>query len=319
MMAEIKAPVVATLTGVQSLDPVNKPEPSPATFAYVAGPKCKDEGVVTMTSTSKRGIGTGTAKLTVKTPMMMMCPAGETWNADTCMCECMPKSCPNGTWDPATCQCVACNKTCAAGQTLNLATCQCETACQIDPIIGAPDGCVWVGSISITSESSGEIDDPAYATHTSWSFSYNASLALTDPSPTDWNLTGSVSGSYHEVDTFFVCPSTRTIDSRLSEDQASFSFIAITPGFLVFSVTMRPDDAVFTGTEIISDPCQGSSSTSEPTGLLGAIDGFPMPSGPFSGSTFSGSDPDALPNFIGMPDGSTARFNLTWNLRLVRQ
>lgn len=53
--------------------------------------------------------------------------------------------------------------------------------------------------------------------------------------------------------------------------------------------------------------------------FLGAIVEFTMPSGPASGSTFSGSDPDALPNYFALPDGSYAKFNLTWNLRLVRQ
>jgi hypothetical protein len=38
-----------------------------------------------------------------------------------------------------------------------------------------------------------------------------------------------------------------------------------------------------------------------------------------SGSTFSGTDPDAAPMYLFFADGSHARFNLTWNLRLVRR
>jgi len=161
------------------------------------------------------------------------------------------------------------------------------------------------------------VSDPVGGVNTSWSFSYNASLAVTDPLAPEWNLGGSISGSYHEVDTDTVCPSTTTtVDSSLSEDQAALSVGPIDVGVLVLSVFPRTDgDAVITGITTMSG-CHGNSTGDDP--VLGGVVGFPMSVGPASGSTFSGSDPDALPNFFGMPDGSAAKFNLTWNLRLVR-
>jgi len=255
----------------------------------------------------------------------MMCPAGQSWNADTCMCECTPKACPAGsTWDPASCQCVACSKQCPSGQTLNTTTCQCETACLIDPVIGAPDGCGWAGTISIVADSSGEADQPPAAMagfradHASWSFSYNASL-VADPASTAWNLGGSVSGVYHEVDTLTVptCSETETIESTLSESQAMFMALPLSPGTFWIDVLMRLDaGAVITGTATGSSSCSDSTTADDP--LLGGIVGFQMSPGPASGSSFSGSNPDALPNDFELPDGSYVKFKLTWDLRLVR-
>lgn len=56
--AELDKPVVATLdSGPKAIDPAGQALPAPATFTYTAGPKTGDNGVVTFTSTSNRGIG----------------------------------------------------------------------------------------------------------------------------------------------------------------------------------------------------------------------------------------------------------------------
>jgi len=54
---EIKAPIVATFTGKQSLDPNDQPVDAPATFSFEAGPDEGDVGTIDLKQTSKRGIG----------------------------------------------------------------------------------------------------------------------------------------------------------------------------------------------------------------------------------------------------------------------
>jgi hypothetical protein len=62
---ELDKPIVATLEGVASLDPTDTPVAAPASFTYVAGRELNDKGVVTLTSTSNRGIGSTTATYNV--------------------------------------------------------------------------------------------------------------------------------------------------------------------------------------------------------------------------------------------------------------
>src|SRR6185436_8295731 len=54
---EIKAPIVATFTGKQSLNPNDQPVDAPATFSFEAGPDEGDVGTIDLKQTSKRGIG----------------------------------------------------------------------------------------------------------------------------------------------------------------------------------------------------------------------------------------------------------------------
>jgi hypothetical protein len=85
-MMNLDAPVVAMFTGFQSLSPVNQPVPAPATFSCVAGSMFRQQGVVNMKSTSRRGIGTGTATYTVRCDPMKTCPAGSSLDPMTCEC-----------------------------------------------------------------------------------------------------------------------------------------------------------------------------------------------------------------------------------------
>jgi hypothetical protein len=62
----LTAPVVATLSGVRSVDPVDTPVPGPAQFTYTAGPAKDDVGTVHLKSTSRRGIGMNAVRFRVK-------------------------------------------------------------------------------------------------------------------------------------------------------------------------------------------------------------------------------------------------------------
>jgi hypothetical protein len=63
---ELTKPVVATLTGVKSVDPAGVKQPAPATFKYTAGAKPGAKGELKLESVSNRGIGTTTVTFTVK-------------------------------------------------------------------------------------------------------------------------------------------------------------------------------------------------------------------------------------------------------------
>lgn len=53
---QVKAPITATFTGKESLDPSGKPLDPPASFDFKAGKDPKDKGTVDLKQTSKRGI-----------------------------------------------------------------------------------------------------------------------------------------------------------------------------------------------------------------------------------------------------------------------
>jgi hypothetical protein len=57
--------VVATMTGVKSIEPNAQKVKAPAKFTYTAGPKPKDAGIVTFKSVSNRGIGETTVTFKV--------------------------------------------------------------------------------------------------------------------------------------------------------------------------------------------------------------------------------------------------------------
>lgn len=73
---ELDKPVVATLTGVATLDPAGEKQPAPATVTYTAGPDDGDYGRINFKSTSNRGIAEKSVTFTVR-------PAAWTTNADT--------------------------------------------------------------------------------------------------------------------------------------------------------------------------------------------------------------------------------------------
>ena len=62
----LTAPVVATFSGVKSVDPVDTPVPGPAQFTFTAGPAKDDVGTVHLKSTSRRGIGMNAIRFRVK-------------------------------------------------------------------------------------------------------------------------------------------------------------------------------------------------------------------------------------------------------------
>lgn len=62
---ELDKPVVATLTGVQTLDPAGSRQPAPATVTYTAGPNQGDFGRIAFKSVSNRGIAEKDVTFTV--------------------------------------------------------------------------------------------------------------------------------------------------------------------------------------------------------------------------------------------------------------
>ena len=342
--ANFNAPVVATLAGVQSLAPQSTPVAAPAMFTYVAGGKFKDQGTVTLKSTSKRGIGTASATYTVKCDdtmmcpegqklnletcmcecaMMQTCPAGQAWDDKSCMCVCAPKPCAGGqTWDPQTCQCV-CDLQCPPGKTLNTQLCECETSCQIDPMSGfPPPTCVWVGTAHISASEGGQLDkpsDPGLTDRVTWSLSYDASLNVSELSATQaHNLAGSVTGQYTEVEvlTSPQCTSTITSDFSISQavDQGTLAVLPQMNGTYMLYIDVG---TTYTGPFTIT----GSGSTCGPdsTDPDGIGFGNFFAYGTASGSTFSGSNDDAAPSDITLPNGQNARYHLAWSLRLVQR
>lgn len=346
-MSNIEAPVVATLTGVASLDPQGTPVAAPADFNYVAGSHFKDLGVVKLKSTSKRGIGEGTSTIQVKCDEDMMCPEGRTLNLETCQCECPnqgqecpsrkhwdeqdcecvcdERDCPGGeTLDPDTCECV-CELECPTGQTLNEDTCECETSCDIDPMYGnVSTECVWVGTITISSSESGEqtMTFPDETRQTTWTFSYDASLNVTTPDMFQTRLSGGVSGNYEivEVDTYPMCTLTITTQESVSAELADEGVVNILPhgdGTFELNVWLQGKDSL-TGT-VTGEPA-GDQCGDGYTSMTGADFGTLVGMGTASRSTFSGSNADAfMGGGLELPDQSFAKFTLSWNLRLVRQ
>ena len=55
--AEIDAPITATFSGKESLDPHDQPQDPPADFAFKAGKDEGDKGIIDLKQTSRRGIG----------------------------------------------------------------------------------------------------------------------------------------------------------------------------------------------------------------------------------------------------------------------
>lgn len=62
----LTAPVVATFSGVKSVDPEDTPVPGPAHFTFTAGSAKDDIGTVHLKSTSRRGIGMNAVRFRVK-------------------------------------------------------------------------------------------------------------------------------------------------------------------------------------------------------------------------------------------------------------
>ncbi len=61
----VTAPIKAAFNGQTSLSPTDAPQPPPASFTFVAGPKQGDKGTIDLTQTGVRGIGKKTVEFTV--------------------------------------------------------------------------------------------------------------------------------------------------------------------------------------------------------------------------------------------------------------
>ena len=62
----LQKPVVGTLQGTSSLSPDGQAQPAPASLTFIAGPAEGDQGVITLKSTSNRGIGSMALTFTVR-------------------------------------------------------------------------------------------------------------------------------------------------------------------------------------------------------------------------------------------------------------
>lgn len=286
-MTDLKVPVVATFTGVQSLDPVGKTVPTPAMFQFVAGSKPGGAGVVSLKSTSNRGIGTADATYTVKCDSTVTCSDGQPVDAETCMCP-----------------------------------------CQIDPVTLYPVGqdCAWKGTVDITASEAGQQDLPlGEATeHKTWSLDYHAALSVVGRMGNFPLLSGPASGSWRTSDVlnFPTCKVTSTVDDAGSDNlNATLVFDAISGGILSFQGLLG-SPATFSGTA--STGAVGSMGNLEcmidfPSATL--PDKFQLfqsfgGSGPGAGSIFRGTSVAQGP---GLPDGTSAKLNVSWSLKLVRQ
>jgi hypothetical protein len=277
-MAQFNAPVVATLSGVQSLAPQNQAVMSPATFTYVAGGKPGDQGTVSLKSTSKRGIGTGSVTYTVE------CPAGT------------PTTCP-------------------AGQTLNRVTCMCE-GCFIDPTTGNPSsGCTWSGTINVTGSNAGSLFDGI--TQWDWDFEYQASFsvvsaagAVAGPVTGSWHEVGAtvfvVGGP--------MCTVTNTTDDTFSGTQQAQLGVGLDNGQpLLMRLLLLPRSSGLDGTFTtqVSDALCGSNSSRADHVSIDLFDGTATP----TPTTFTGTsvNPIGPP----LPSGGDAALNVSWNLTVV--
>src|SRR5262249_40421475 len=250
------------------------------------------------------------------------CPAGQVWDDQSCMCVCAPKACTGGqTWDSQSCQCV-CNLQCPAGKTLNTELCDCETSCQLDSSGFPPPTCVWVGTAHISASESGQLDrpsDPGSTDRVTWSLSYDASLNVTELGANQaHNLAGSVTGEYQEIDVLTIpdCTSTAKGDYTISQavDQGTLAVLPQGNGTYMLYIDVG---ATYMGPFTIT----GSGSVCSPDSMETSGVGFGnfFAYGTPSGSTFTGSNPDAAPTDVELPDHTYARYNLAWSLRLVQR
>jgi len=294
-MQPIDAPVVATFTGMKSLEPVNKPvAPAPASFTFVAGSNKGEKGVVDLKSTSRRGIGTGSATYIVKcgdattSPMAKMC-------AERALAL-----------DPDTCTCV----------------------CRVDPVLGnnSPD-CRWAGAISVTENDTGQLTEPwSGGKHTvDWSYTYDAQLSPLDTAGT---LAGPVRGAHHQQDTYstppYDCTLVMTIDSSVAGNVTTGGhFGAVYTGTagmltLIIQLPVAPPETGSFVTDYVGPNCNGqmgmssSGRTASGLDLLQVFVPVPAPAGP----TFAGNAV-YLNQGTPLPDGTSPKFNITWNLTLV--
>jgi hypothetical protein len=283
-MAEIQAPVTATLTNVQSLDPQNMPVMSPATFTYVAGSHKGDSGTVNLKSTSKRGIGTGSATYTVRcSDAAVMCnPVGEVLDTDTCQCNCV-----------------------------------------IDPLYAnASPNCKWVGTITVTGSSSGQWTDTTGGPQTTWSFDYTASFAVDSSNGLLFQAPGTITGTWHKLVTQVedVCDEfTTTTDDSFSGTVSAMVTVESGGGAGPFQLFVQlPQGSGLDGTLV-----DGIAPVSS-CGVMMTTDSMPdhveiaifTGTGTPTDTAFSGTSLNPFP--VQLPDGSQPSLTLSWNLMVAR-
>jgi hypothetical protein len=344
--SNVDASVVATLSGVESLDKEGQRAPAPASYHYVAGSKFKDQGVITFKSTSRRGIGQGTSTITVRCDEEMECPEGKQLNPETCLCECAEKTdCPSGqVWDEETCECVCapepcsggerwdnqrcecvCDRDCPAGTALNELTCQCEPTCEIDPLLGnsSPD-CRWVGTITMTMSEDGSVTSspqPEVERTVKWSLGYDASMQVEDQGTNaPMRLTGAINGSWErkETETSPMCGHTLTESASAtgSPGADAYAFVsAIGGGKLGLSIELGAS-AGFVGTTTWKNEGDAGCSDDFVDELTIQVGGF-QGSGTASADSFTGSG-DVDQAYFSLPNERYAVSHVSWNLRLVK-
>jgi hypothetical protein len=347
-MSSVDAKIVASLTGVKSLDKEGQKVASPATYQYAAGSEPHDQGTIKLKSTSKRGIAEAVVTYTVKCDENMECAEGKTLNLDTCQCECSEvKDCPQGqvwddetcacvckpqmcegseTWDTELCQCV-CDRECPSGTALNETTCQCEETCEIDPTVGnSSANCIWAGTFTLTMSDSGSVDlssgqAPRTAT---WATSYDAIAHLAQQGMGGlFTLQGTASGDWTTQDiTTYPEPASCTLTANETANVASElgadAYGAVVPvGDGTLSVVLSlGQQAYLTGTQELigsGNACESVAPSELSIGIPGLM-GSAIP----SRDAFSGSSDTEVSTFT-LPDARYATFHLSWDLRLVRR
>jgi hypothetical protein len=311
-MAKLDKPVVATLaSGAGSVSPVNQPVPAPAPFTYVAGAKCKDKGVVKMTSTSNRGIGTATTTITVRPPETMMCPAGQSWNADTCKCACMPG-------------------TCTADQTWNVDTCRCEC------MPGTCTGARWMGTVSWVVTGDSQYTDDKDPSHPQKTFHCSGDGMIAFTGPTDAPATvDRLTMSYAEsdaidetiVDNNPVCSIKQVLHGATSlsgmSTDATRAFVNIIPAGDQMEVDVLVASGVTTGTTTTTVTTSASSPVPDPMCKGGTDEEVHDASGLLPGVNFMLTGPTSMsgghPTFTGtkridVPDDRPQHYDVSWSL-----
>jgi hypothetical protein len=343
--SNVDAPVVATFSGVRSIDKVGQRVPSPATYRFVAGSEYLDQGVIKFKSTSRRGIGEGTSTLTVKCDEEMPCPerkvldletcecvcaevmacsAGQVWDPETCECVCEEEPCgADERWDTQSCECI-CDRTCLMGEVLKPGTCECEATCAIDPMYGntSPE-CVWVGTITIAGNDTGTVDESTmdYDRTITWSLSYDASLTIQDDGLTVPTVDGTVSGNWDltDVTTYETlgCSSTVTESAAVSANLVGAGTAYVIPrgdGTLILNVLL-PTQTNLTGMTTYQGT--GDCGGGDPSELVLRAPEY-IGSGTPSASTFSGSEAVDHSYFY-LPTREYPELVMSWSLRLVRR
>jgi len=182
-----------------------------------------------------------------------------------------------------------------------------------------------MGTVDVSAHESGQGDTPVggVTDHETWSLSYDAPLSVVGNMGLFANLAGTGSGTWSDVVSIMgpTCTTrSTTADTGTMGLTALLSFETMGGGMVQFHGTLGAL-AVLTGTSNVEGIGDSVACTTDFIGtqphqfqLFQVFDA----SGPASGSTFAGTAVDAV-NGPMMPDGTNAKLQISWNLRLVRK